>query len=491
MTTDHQIRRLIEAMNRGKGIEKAALAGGMDVKTARKYLASGRLPSEMKQAHAWRTRKDPFEGAWEDLLPYLQENPRLEAKTLFEHLQEVYPNKYQNGQLRTLQRRIKVWRATEGPSKEIYFPQKHYPGMLGESDFTYMNSLKITIKNELFDHLFYHFVLTYSNWETGNVCFSESFESLSEGMQLAFWKIGGAPAQHRTDRLSAAVNKDCNREEFTVRYDALLRHYDVAGISNNPNSGNENGDVEQSHDGFKNALDQALMMRGSRNFDSRQEYELFAANLMAKRNSGREQKFREEVSILKKLPACKLGDKKVIILKVGKSSTINVFRNTYSVNSRLIGERIEIRASSEYLEVWYGQRLIETLPRLRGEAKSAINYRHIVDWLIRKPGAFENYRHRDDLFPSTTFRIAYDLLKDRYPDSGNKKYIAILNLAAKETEDEVEEALKSILERNIEPTYENVVKNISSTDKKALRIDPEVAEVKLAVYDCVLSCGGV
>jgi len=491
MTTDHQIRRLIETMNRGKGIEKAALAGGMDVKTARKYLASGKLPSEMKQAHAWRTRKDPFEDTWENLLPYLQENPRLEAKTLFEHLQEVYPSKYQNGQLRTLQRRIKVWRATEGPSKEIYFPQKHYPGILGESDFTYMNSLRITIRNELFNHMFYHFVLTYSNWETGNICFSESFESLSEGLQRAFWKMGGTPARHRTDRLSAAVNKDCNREEFTARYNALLRHYDVTGISNNPNSGNENGDVEQSHDGFKNAMDQALMMRGSRDFDSRQEYELFAANLMAKRNSGREQKFGEEVAMLKRLPACKLGDKKIITLKVGKSSTINVFHNTYSVNSRLIGERIEVRASSEHLEVWYGQKLIETLPRLRGEAKSAINYRHIVDWLIRKPGAFENYRHRDDLFPTTTFRIAYDLLKDRYPDSGNKKYIAILNLAAKETESKVEEALKSILERNIEPNHENVAKNIFSTDKKAVRIDPEVSEIKLAVYDCMLSCGGV
>ena len=491
MTTDHQIRRLIEAMNRGKGIEKAALAGGMDVKTARKYWKSGKLPSEMKTAHVWRTRKDPFEDTWEDLLPYLQENPRLEAKTLFEHLQEVYPNKYQNGQLRTLQRRIKVWRATEGPSKEIYFPQKHYPGMLGESDFTYMNSLKITIKKELFDHMFYHFVLTYSNWEIGNICFSESFESLSEGMQLAFWKIGGAPAQHRTDRLSAAVNKDCNREEFTARYNALLRHYNVTGIANNPNRGNENGDVEQSHDGFKNAMDQALMMRGSRDFESRQEYELFAANLMAKKNSGREQRFQEEVCLLKKLPAYKLEDKKVITLKVGKSSTINVFRNTYSVNSRLIGERIEVRASSEYLEIWYGQKLIETLPRLRGEAKSAINYRHIVDWLIRKPGAFENYKHRDDLFPSTTFRITYDLLKDKYPESGNKKYIAILELAAKETEDGIERILKLLIEQNIEPGRDNVVKMLMAPDNNSARIDPIVSDVKLSAYDSMLTYGGV
>ena len=140
--------------------------------------------------------------------------------------------------------------------------------MLGESDFTYMNSLEVTIKKEIFNHMFYHFVLTYSNWEEGNVCFSESFESLSEGLQRAFWKIGGAPAQHRTDRLSAAVNKDCSREEFTVRYNTLLNHYDTTGISNNPNSGNENGDVEQSHNRFKNAVDQALMMRGSRDFDS-------------------------------------------------------------------------------------------------------------------------------------------------------------------------------------------------------------------------------
>src|ERR1035437_1340 len=491
MTTDHQIRRLIEAMSRGKGIEKAALAGGMDVKTARKYRTCGKLPSEMKPEHVWRTRKDPYEDTWNDILPYLQEQPRLQSKTLFEFLQEKYPAKYQNGQLRTLQRKIKVWRATAGPSKEVFFPQIHSPGRLGASDFTHMTSLKITINNELFVHMFYHFVLTYSNWETGNVCFSESFESLSEGFQRAIWKIGGAPAEHRTDRMSAAVNKDCNREEFTVRYNVLMKHYDTAGIANNPNSGNENGDVEQSHDGFKNAMDQALMMRGSRNFENRREYELFAANLMNKRNSGRELRFNEELSMLKKLPAGKLDDKKIISLKVGKSSTINIFHNTYSVNSRLIGERIEIRASSENIEVWYGQKHIDTMPRLRGEAKSSINYRHIVDWLVRKPGAFENYRHRDDLFPSTTFRIAYDLLKDKYPDTGNKKYIALLNLAAKETEDEVERVLKLLLEQNIEPICSDVTKRMASADNKSIRIDPVVSEVKLSVYDCMLSCGNV
>jgi len=491
MTTDHQIRRLIGAMNRGKGISKAAMAVGIDIKTARKYREIRKLPSEIKPEHSWRTRKDPFEETWSEIEPLLNESPRLEAKTLFEHLLDMHPGKYQNGQLRTLQRKVKCWRATKGPSKEVFFPQKHYPGILCASDFTHMKSLKVTIAGEPFDHLFYHFGLTYSNWEAGNFCFSESFECLNEGLQRALWKLGGVPAKHRTDRLTAAVNKECNREEFTARYNALLRHYGIEGMATNPNSGNENGDVEQSHDGFKNAIDQALLMRGNRNFDNRSDYELFVTGVINKRNLSRQQKFEEEIPLLKMLPSGKLEIKKTLSLKVGKSSTINVMHNTYSVNSRLIGERIEIRVNSEYLEVWYGQKHVDTLPRLRGESKSSINYRHIMDWLIRKPGAFENYRHRDDLFPSTTFRIAYDLLKNKYPDTGNKKYIAILSIAAKESEYKVECSLKLLMGQNIEPNYENVMANILAIDKIPSRIDPEVTEVKLSMYDSMLTCGSV
>ena len=186
-------------MNREKTLEQAAVVAGMDVRTARKYK-SGKLPSEMKPVHVWRTRKDPFEKTWSEILPFLERSPELEAKTLFEHLNELYPGKHQEGQLRTLQRKIRRWRATEGPSKEVFFPQKHFPGELGESDFTHMGDLKVTIKRQPFDHLFYHFVLTYSNWEDGNICFSESYESLSEGLQNALWNLGGVPQKHRSDR---------------------------------------------------------------------------------------------------------------------------------------------------------------------------------------------------------------------------------------------------------------------------------------------------
>ena len=233
----------------------AAMKTGMDEKTARKYVKAGDLPSRLQAEHNWRTRVDPFETSWGWVEEQLTEFPGLEAKTLFEVLQRERQGQYSDGQLRTLQRRVKIWRATEGPGKEVMFPQKHYPGNLGASDYTRMGSLKITIRGALFDHLLYHFVLTYSNWEDVSICFSESYESLSMGLQNALWRLGGAPKRHRTDSLSAAVNNLSEKEEFTKRYNGLLKHYGMAGEKTQPGKGNENGDVEQSHYRLKQAIE--------------------------------------------------------------------------------------------------------------------------------------------------------------------------------------------------------------------------------------------
>ena len=239
----------------------------MDVKTARKYLDSQKLPSQIKPLHNWRTRKDPFDDIWGQAKELLDNNPGLEAKTLFEYFQREYPGKFPDGQLRTFQRKVKNWRATEGPDKEIFFDQVHYPGHLCASDFTDMNSLNITIAGLLFKHKLYHFILTYSNWETGTICFSESLESLSEGFQNALWELGGVPMEHRTDRLSAAINNLNNSKEFTQKYKQILDHYNIKGQKTQSYSPHENGDIEQSHYRYKNAIDQALMLRGSRNFE--------------------------------------------------------------------------------------------------------------------------------------------------------------------------------------------------------------------------------
>ena len=216
----------------------------------------------------------------------LEINPGLEAKTLFEDLQRKNPGKYEDGQLRTLQRRIKRWKAEEGPSKEIFFTQSHKPGELCQSDYTNMNKLGVTINNVPFEHLVYHFVLTYSNWETGTICFSESFESLSQGIQNALWELGGVPLKHRTDCLTVAVNKACNPEEFTRRYQDLVDHYGTTPCKTNPSSPHENGDVEQRNYRFKKAVEQSLILRGNRNFENRREYELFISELFIQLNAG-------------------------------------------------------------------------------------------------------------------------------------------------------------------------------------------------------------
>src|SRR5262249_39778386 len=163
----------------------------------------------------------------------------------------------------------------QGPAKEVFFAQVHHPGRLGASDFTHCEELRVTIAGSPFPHLIYHFVLTYSNWETGTVCFSESLESLSEGLQNALWQLGGVPEVHRTDRLTAAVQPGAHPDVFKRRYQALLRHYGLRGQAIQAGKGNENGDVEQRHHRFKTALDQALLLRGSRDFDSRDRYATF------------------------------------------------------------------------------------------------------------------------------------------------------------------------------------------------------------------------
>lgn len=488
MVTDNQVRRLMKLIQTEKTFSIAASKAGMDEKTARKYRRSGKLPSEMLPERSWQTRENRFVDVWVDVVLKLELNPGLEAKTLFEDLQRRYPGRFADGLLRTLQRRIKRWRALKGPAKDVIFPQKHRPGVLCQSDFTHMGDLDVTIQGQPFEHLIYHFVLTYSNWETGTLCFSESFESLSEGLQNALWELGGAPMSHQTDRLTAAVNKPDNPEEFTQRYQGLLKHYALEGRRTQAASPHENGDIEQRHHRFKRALDQSLMLRGSRDFSSRQEYTHYIRKLFEQLNLGRKQRFSEEIEVLRRLPEKKLETCKRIQVKVGPSSTIHVNHNTYSVDSRLIKASVTVRLYAEYLEVWYAQKRIELLPRLRGDGKYYIQYRHIIDSLIRKPGAFENYRYRDALFPCSRFRLAYDSLRQRHaPSVANKEYLRILYLAAKENEAAVDAALHGLIDRDeliTADTVEAIVKSgLKPTPKREVAID----DVELAAYDELLS----
>ena len=324
MVTDKQVRRLFALVKTEANQEVAAAKAGMDAKTARKYLRQRRLPSEQAPLPRWRTRADPFEEVWGEVQPLLEVNPGLEAKAVFEYLQRCYPGQFQDGQLRTLQRRVKVWRGTEGPSKEVFFAQRHQPGQLGASDFTHMSDLGVTIQGQSFAHLLYHFVLTYSNWETGTVCFSESFESLCTGFQNAIWELGKVPQRHRTDRMSTAVNNMTNPAEFTERYEALLRYYGVQGEKIRTGQAQENGDVEQRHYRFHQTVDQELMIRGSRDFVRVEEYQSFLQGLFQRLNAGRKQRLAEEMSVMQEPPQRRMESYKREHVRVDSGSLIGM-----------------------------------------------------------------------------------------------------------------------------------------------------------------------
>jgi hypothetical protein len=485
MVTDQQVGRLKKLSNSEKNQEIAAAKAGMDPKTARKYLAANRLPSELLKRRHWRTRGDPFHDVWDQVRQQIEENPGLEAKTLFEWLQRESPGRFSDGQIRTLQRRVKLWRATEGPAQEVYFGQKHEPGKLCASDFTHMTELGITLQGQTLAHLVYHFVLTYSNWEAGTICYSESLESLTEGWQNAIWELGAVPATHRTDSLSSAVNNMSNLEEFNQRYEALMQYYGVKPQHTNPARGNENGDVEQSHYRFKKAVEQALLLRGSRDFGSLEEYARFLKDLLAQRNAGRRERLREELAVMRELPPRRLESVKREKVRVDSGSLIHVDRNAYSVNSRLIGEKVEARLYLDHIEVWYGQKKVEELPRLRGRTKHRVDYRHIIEWLVRKPGAFENYRYQEDLFPTSRFRMAWDALRETAPGQAVKEYLKILKLAAEEGETPVDDALRELLERKAEAAI--TVESIGEVLRRLDTIPPvtmvDVAAVDLTSFD--------
>jgi hypothetical protein len=486
MVTDRQVKRLWRVQEK-LSLEAAAAKAGMDPKTARKYLRNRRLPSEMRQKHTWRTRPDPFTDTWEEIRQLLIAEPGLQAKTLFEHLQRTYPGRFQDGQVRTLRRRIKYWRATEGPPREVFFAQEHRPGELCQSDFTHCRELGITINGQAFPHLIYHFVLSYSNWEAGTVCYSETFESLSEGLQNALWELGGVPLEHRTDRLSAAVNNLVDTREFTRAYEGLLRHYRINGQKAQAGQANENGDVEQRHYRFKQALDQVLMLRGSRDFVSVPAYQVFLQKLFKRLNAGRQDRYLEEVSKLQPLPEHRLDTIRRERVRVSPGSLVTVHRNYYSVHSRLIGEMVEARVLPDTVEIWYADRKVEQLPRLRGRGKHRVDYRHIIDWLVRKPGAFENYRYRSDLFPTSWFRLAYDALREEQgPKQGAREYLAILLLAARRGEDLVEGAIRFLLGSRQVLSAEQAARLIEENTPaplSAITIDP----VCLSIFDELLT----
>lgn len=490
MVTDEQVRLLRQKRMQGKSQESSAAAAGMSVRTARKW-ESGGLPSSSKESRSWRTRTDPFEGVWdEEIVPLLKrdEGRILQATTLFEWLENRHPGRFGVGQLRTLQRRIRDWRAVQGPDREVYFEQTHPPGREAQIDFTHCAELGVCIAGEPFDHLLFEFVLCFSGWRFVCLAFSETFEALVDGLQGSLFALGGVPEIVRSDNLSAATHelKRSSGRALNERFAAVLAHYGLRSTRIHPGRSHENGVVEQAHHRLKSALAQALVIRGSRDFETVEQYMAFVHEVVDRMNRSSATRLIEEREHLRPLPSSSVPGYTSYRVQVRKWSTIRVSNKTYSVPSRLRGHEVEVRQYANEIEVVYQGRCIERMPRLRGEGEHRIDYRHVIWSLVRKPGAFARYRFREELFPTTTFREAYDALCRHRGERADVDYVRILHLAASTLECTVEQALREVLERRGPFDYATI-RDLAAPVQTVVPhlVTPEVPDLR--VYDALLA----
>ena len=433
--TDQQIRLYMKQRKQGQTQIVAAAKAGVSERSARR-IDHGGLTTQSGPKRQWCTRQDPLANIWDSVLvPILEENPGLLPITLFEYLYDNYPGQYDETIQRTLQRRIKAWKAQYGPAKEVIFRQIKEPGRLGISDFTVLKDAPITIHGQLFKHLLYHYRLPFSSWcYVKVICGGESYTALSTGLQDALWRSGGVPQEHRTDSLSAAFNNLAEKEQLTVRYHDLCRHYGLKATRNNPGVSHENGAIESPHGHLKRRIRQALLIRGSHEFASLEDYQGFIDSIVSKINQRCHSRFQEERACLKALPKRRTHDYAEHRVLISSSSTFDLKRVTYTVPSRFIGERLYIQLFDQQLKLFHGHVWVLDLPRIYAPEKQrgrCVNYRHVIDSLVRKPQAFRYSQLRDDLLPSPDYQRIWHYVDDTLPAHKACRYIVrLLHLAA-------------------------------------------------------------
>jgi transposase InsO family protein len=418
--TDLQVNKYKEL--RGKHSQEAAAAKtGISVASARRIESSGLLPSQRPPRH-WRTRADPLSEVWDtEVVPMLEGAPALMAVTMLEELQRRHPERLGDTVLRTLQRRVRQWRAENGEDQEIFFAQEHPPGRLGLSDFTVADELGISVGGIALAHRLYQFSFAHSGWRHACVVLGgESFQALTSGLQGALWMAGGAPEEHRTDSLSAAFNNLAEQEELTRRYRELCEHYGLRGSRNNLGQSHENGSIESRQGSLKRALDQSLLLRGTREFADMPGYEAFVAETVRRLNARCARAWEVERGSLRPLPARRTTDFEEIDARVSKFGVFSAKSALYSVPSRLAGHLLKVRLYSAHIETWLGGVKVFECERLYGSVAERhprrIDWRHMLPSLKRKPGAFARWVLRDAMFPRSEYAQAWERISERLPE---------------------------------------------------------------------------
>ena len=444
-----------------------------------------------------RRRPDPLVDIWdEEIVPLLKAAPSLRAVSIFEEMLRRHPL-LGAGVRRTMERRIRDWRALHGPDQDVIFRQTHGPGAMALSDFTDMADLAVTVAGRPLHHLVYHFRLVYSGFEHSHVILGgESYVALAEGLQNALWALGGAPAQHRSDSLSAAfrnLNVDA-RADLTLRYDALCAHYGMRPTRNTKGVAHENGSIESSHGHLKRTVEDALLMRGSRDFVDLPAYRQLIDEVTGRHNAKHAARIDLERAVLRPLPVDRTADFEEVIVSVTSSSGFVLRKVFYSTPSRLIGYRLRVRLFDDRLEVYLGASLQMTVPRgrSRGDGKHGhvVDYRHIIHSLRRKPMALIGLVYRDQLFPRQAYRRAFDALLAALPDrAACRIMVELLALAHdRACEAELAERLAQDLDAGALPDMK-ILRQVFTPDPQAL---PKIVVINppLSAYDALASCIG-
>jgi hypothetical protein len=433
--------------NRADGLSQqvAADAVGISVRSAQR-IDRGELQPEGQQQRRgrhWRTRADPLAEVWDSvLLPMLEKAPQLEPQTLLLHLDRTFPGQEWFRRKRTLQRRVEQWRALHGPAQEVMFLQEHRAGVLGISDFTLLKGEPITVAGEVLEHRLFHFRLPFSGWcHVAVIHGGESFVALAEALQNALALCGGVPAEHRTDSLSACFrNRDGSYAgDYTSRYRELCAHLGVIATRNNRGVAHENGAIEGPHRHWKHRLEQQLIQRGSRDFETETEYRQLVDQVTATLNSRYQVQGNLEIERLhlQPLPVERFADYEPVVARVRSTSTIELRSITYSVPSRLIGQQLTVHLRHDRLDLFLRSQFVETLPRLHRRAGASgplrrIDFRHVIESLRRKPRALLRAQLQADILPGETWRRLWrQLLAALPPDEAAKVMVDALHVAAR------------------------------------------------------------
>lgn len=423
-------------LRRTDPIAKAAAKAGFSTATAYRIEQDPQPPLQ-KAAARERRRPDPLAAVWEsEIVPLLRGAPGLRPIAVFEEMLRRHPE-LGAGVRRTLERRVRAWRAQHGPEREVIFRQVHEPGRLGLSDFTDMVGLGVTIAGEPLEHRLYHFRLAWSGFEHAHVVLGgESYVALAEGLQNALWALGGAPLEHRSDSLSAAF-RNLEREaseDLTRRYDALCAHYGMQPSRNNLGVAHENGSIESAHGHLKKAVEDALLLRGTRDFADLVSYRRFIDEVLGRHNARCAPRIAIERTALQDLPPARAADHEDAVVTVTSSGGFVLRKVFYSVPSRLIGHRLRARLFDDRVELFLGSSHQLTMPRGRARADGrhghVIDYRHVIHSLRRKPMALMGLVYRDQLFPRPAYARTFEaLLAGLAPRPACRVMVELLTLA--------------------------------------------------------------